>query len=184
MHHLEHGPFTRRDFLATAGLGVSAAGASGAAAPADPAARPPRSKVVQQGAGKTTYFLVFDKGAEVLAGLLAFAREKRLVAGSVSGTGAVRDAELAFFDRTTMRYRPIPAPRQAEVVALTGNLALRDKEPFFHVHTALGLPDGSARGGHLVRAHVWPTLEVVLTAWDRPVRRKLDRETGLPLLSP
>jgi predicted DNA-binding protein with PD1-like motif len=139
---------------------------------------------VQEGGGQRTYFLVFDKGAEILAGLMAFAREHHLVAGSVSGIGAVSDAELAFSDRQKKKYRAIPVPQQAEVLALTGNLALRDKTPFFHVHTALDLPDGAARGGHLVSAHVWPTLEIVLTAWDKPMRRKLDRETGLPLLAP
>jgi predicted DNA-binding protein with PD1-like motif len=48
----------------------------------------------------------------------------------------------------------------------------------------LGLPDGSTRGGHLFEAHVWPTLEMVLTAWPERVRRKGDMETGLYLLDP
>jgi predicted DNA-binding protein with PD1-like motif len=48
----------------------------------------------------------------------------------------------------------------------------------------VGLRDGSTRGGHLVPAQVWPTLEVVLTTWTTPARRKLDRETALPLLAP
>ena len=73
---------------------------------------------------------------------------------------------------------------QAEVLSLTGNLALDYNEPFFHVHVALGLRDGSARGGHLFEATVRPTVEVVLTAYPRPVRRKIDPETGLPLLDP
>jgi predicted DNA-binding protein with PD1-like motif len=140
--------------------------------------------VVQEGAGQKTYLLVFDQGAEVMAGLLQFAREHRLVGGSLTGIGAVSDAELAFFDRQKKEYQPIPVARQAEVLALTGNLALRDGQPFFHVHAVLGLPDGSTRGGHLVRAHVWPMLEVVLTTWTTPARRKLDRESGLPLLAP
>ena len=144
----------------------------------------PRSKVVQEGAGQTTYLLVFEKGADVMAGLLQFAREHRLVGGSLTGIGAVSDATVAFFDRQKKEYRPISVAEQAEVLALTGNLALRDKEPFFHVHTVLGLSDGSTRGGHLERAHVWPTLEVVLTAWTKSVQRTLDRETGLPLLAP
>jgi predicted DNA-binding protein with PD1-like motif len=35
----------------------------------------------------------------------------------------------------------------------------------------LGLPDGSARGGHLIAATVWPTLEVVLTESPKHLRR-------------
>jgi uncharacterized protein len=61
---------------------------------------------------------------------------------------------------------------------------LYDDAPFFHVHVALGLRDGSARGGHLFEAVVRPTVELVLTTFAGPVRRKIDRETGLPLLDP
>ena len=74
--------------------------------------------------------------------------------------------------------------RQAEVLSLTGNLAHYDKEPFFHVDVALGLRDGSARGGHLFEATVRPTVELVLTAYPRTVQRKIDPDTGLPLLEP
>jgi predicted DNA-binding protein with PD1-like motif len=184
MHHLDACAFTRRRFLVAAGLGVTAAAASGAVGPSGQVARVPRCEVVQHGAGQKTYLLVFGKGAEVMAGLLQFAREHRLVGGSLSGIGAVSDADLAFFDRQKKEYLHIPVPRQAEVLALTGNLALRDEQPFFHIHAVLGLPDGSTRGGHLFEAHVWPTLEVVLTTWTTPARRRLDRDTGLPLLAP
>jgi predicted DNA-binding protein with PD1-like motif len=184
MHHLEHCPLTRRGFLVTAGLGVTATAASGAVGPAREVARAPDYKVVQEGGGQTTYLLVFRSGAEVMSGLLKFARKHRLVSGSLVGIGAVSDATVAFFDRQKKQYRPIPVADQAEVLSLTGNLALRDKVPFFHVHTVLGLPDGSTRGGHLFTAHVWPTVEIVLTTWSSPVQRKPDRETGLPLLAP
>jgi len=184
MPSLEHCPCNRRRFLVTAGLGVTAAAARGAVDSSPTLAGIPRYKVVQKGADQKTYLLVFDKGAEVMAGLLQFAREHRLIGGAVSGIGAVSDAELAFFDRQKKEYRHFPVAQQAEVLSLTGNLALRDKEPFFHVHAVLGLPDGATRGGHLFKAHVWPTLEVVLTTWTTSVPRKLDRESGLPLLSP
>ena len=42
---------------------------------------------------------------------------------------------------------------------------------------------GRAYGGHLLEAHVWPTLEVVLTQSPAHLRRKVDPETGLPLIA-
>jgi hypothetical protein len=39
-----------------------------------------------------------------------------------------------------------------------------------------------ALGGHILEAHVWPTLEVVLTESPRHLRRKIDDETGLALI--
>ncbi len=73
---------------------------------------------------------------------------------------------------------------QAEVLSLTGTLALYDNKPFFHVHVALGMRDGSGRGGHVFELTVRPTVELVLTAYPKPVRREIDAETGLPLLNP
>ena len=153
------------------------------AAAADDAAVP-RHTVVQEQDGAKTYLLVFDKGQEVMGGLLAFAKKERLVGGDLIAIGAVSDAVLAYFDRKTRQYNRIPVPGQAEVASLTGNVALMDGEPFLHVHAVLGLPDGSARAGHVLEAHVWPTLEVVLTAWSKRVRRSRDEETGLELLDP
>jgi predicted DNA-binding protein with PD1-like motif len=71
---------------------------------------------------------------------------------------------------------------QQEVLALTGNLARYDNEPFFHVHTVLGLRDGRTRGGHLFEMTVRPTVELVLTTYPKAVDRKIDSEWGLPLL--
>ena len=175
----EQDPLNRRHFLLAAGLGAAAVPA---AAPL-PAASP-RAALVSQAGGSKTYLLAFDKGQEVMAGLLAFVKQKRVVAGQISAIGAVSDAVLAFFDRTKKEYQRIPVARQAEVTSLTGNVALKEGEPFLHVHAVLGLPDGSARTGHLLSAHVWPTLEVVLTAWPATVVRKLDKETRLYLLRP
>jgi predicted DNA-binding protein with PD1-like motif len=119
-----------------------------------------------------------------MKGLLAFAHKYGLVAGHLTGIGAVRHAVIGYFDPQTKTYLRHHEKEQAEVLSLTGNLALNGNEPFFLVHVALGLRDGSARGGHLFEATVQPTVEVVLTAYAKPVRRKTDPETGLPLLDP
>jgi hypothetical protein len=119
-----------------------------------------------------------------MKGLLAFARKYKLVAGNLTGIGAVSDAVIGYFDPAKNAYLRNHEKGQAEVLSLTGNLALYKDEPFFHVHVALGLRDGSARGGHLFEATVCPTVELVLTAYPKPVLRKVDPETNLPLLDP
>lgn len=176
-------PMTRRCFFATAGLAVTAAGAAGAGEPVATANNLPKAALLSDG-GARTYLLEFRTGQEVMQGLLAFAREHRLVAGHLTGIGAIRHAVIGYFDPEKKVYLRNPENGQAEVLSLTGNLALYDNEPLFHVHVALGLRDGSARSGHLFEATVRPTVEVVLTTYPKPVRRKIDPETGLPLLDP
>ncbi|HWE94922.1 MAG TPA: DUF296 domain-containing protein [Tepidisphaeraceae bacterium] len=130
------------------------------------------------------YLLVFHTGQEVMKGLLAFAKKHELVAGHLTGIGAVSGAEIGYFDPEKNEYLRRQENGQAELLSLTGNLALYEGAPFFHVHVALGLRDGAARGGHLFELTVRPTVELVLTTSPRPVRRKIDNETHLPLLDP
>jgi uncharacterized protein len=68
-------------------------------------------------------------------------------------------------------------------VSLNGDVALNDGEPAVHAHLAVGRADGSALGGHLVEAHVRPTLEVVLVESPAYLRKEVDPETGLALIS-
>src|SRR5438270_828504 len=76
----------------------------------------------------------------------------------------------------------MPLSEQAEVVSLIGDVALDGEHPKIHAHAVLGLRDGSTRGGHLLEAHVRPTLEVILTESPSYLKREFDRESGLALI--
>jgi uncharacterized protein len=138
-------------------------------------------KLIHDGPQRT-FALVFDKGDEVLDNLLAFARAERLGAAEFTGLGALSDAVLGYFDWQQKDYRRIPVDEQVEVLNLTGNIALADGEPKLHPHIVLGKADGTAHGGHLLEAHVRPTLEVIVTESPRHLERRSDPETGLALL--
>jgi predicted DNA-binding protein with PD1-like motif len=129
-----------------------------------------------------TYVLVFDTGDEVISELEAFARERRIEGAHFTAIGAFSDAALAYFDWRTKEYRRIPVSRQVEVLVLAGDIAWHKDEPVVHAHVVVGTRKGRAFGGHLLEAHVRPTLEVVLTVTPRPLRRTYDRESGLPLI--
>src|SRR5207245_3012484 len=124
-----------RCFCTAAGLAVAAPADSRAQAAASTADLP---KAALFGDGDTkTYLLVFRTGQEVMKGLLAFARKHGLTAGHLTGIGAIRDAVVGYFDPPKKAYLRIQEKGQAELLSLTGNLALYDGEPFFHVHVAL-----------------------------------------------
>ena len=69
------------------------------------------------------------------------------------------------------------------MLSLIGNVALVGDEPKVHAHVVVGKRDGTAHGGHLLEASVWPTLEVILVESPEHLRRKMDKETGLALIS-
>jgi len=134
--------------------------------------------------GSKTWALIFDKGDEAVAGLTAFAKAQKLGAAHFTAIGAFSDVTLGYFDRAARDYKKIPLREQVEVLSLIGDVALDKGEPKIHAHVVVGRADGEARGGHLLEAHVWPTLEVVLVESPRHLRKRHDPETGLALIDP
>ena len=130
-----------------------------------------------------THVLVFDKGDEVMENLTAFASERKLTAGHFTAIGAFRDVTLGFLDPETKEYEPIRIDEQVEALSLVGDVSVEGDEPLLHAHAVVGKRDGRAYGGHLLEAHVWPTLEVVLTESPTHLRRRVDPETGLGLIA-
>ena len=129
-----------------------------------------------------THVLVFDQGDEVMEGLAAFATEHGLTSGHFTAIGAFSDVTLGFLDPETKEYEPIEVEEQVEALSLVGDISLENGERRVHAHVVVGKRDGRAYGGHLLEAHVWPTLEVVLTESPAHLRRKIDPETDLPLI--
>jgi len=134
--------------------------------------------------GSKTWALILDKGDEAVAGLTAFAKAQKLGAAHFTAIGAFSDVTLGYFDRAARDYKKIPLREQVEVLSLIGDVALDTGEPKVHAHVVVGRADGEARGGHLLEAHVWPTLEVVLVESPRHLRKRHDPETGLALIDP
>ena len=129
-----------------------------------------------------TYALVFDKGDEVISNLTGFARERKLTAAHFTAIGAFSNVTLGYFEPDRKDYRRISISEQVEVLSLVGDVARKDDQPEVHAHVVLGKADGSAHGGHLLEAQVWPTLEVVLTESAAHLRKRVDEETGLALI--
>ena len=90
---------------------------------------------------------------------------------------------LGYFDWDAKDYKHIPLREQVEVLSLIGDVALDEKgEPKVHAHVVVGRSDGTARGGHLLEAHVRPTLEVILTESPKHLRKQYDPESRLALI--
>lgn len=140
-----------------------------------------RSKLLDD-SGEKTYAVVFDKGDEVMAGLKAFAQDVGLSGAHFTAIGAFSEATLGYFERDRKRYKKLPIQEQVEVLSLIGDVALKDGRPEIHAHVVVGTSDGTARGGHILSATVWPTLEVIVTESPRHLRKSHDEETGLALI--
>jgi predicted DNA-binding protein with PD1-like motif len=141
------------------------------------------ARLIHENEGEKTFVLIFAAGDEAIAGLTAFAQEKRLGASRFTAIGGFQEATLGYFNLEKKDYDKIPVGEQVEVLSLVGDVTLTEKnEPNIHAHVVVGRADGSTRGGHLIEARVRPTLEVVLIESPRHLHRKHDPNSGLALI--
>lgn len=129
-----------------------------------------------------TYAVIFETGDEVTAGLAAFAEEQRVSAGHFTAIGGFQDVTLGYFDWEKKDYNPIPIREQVEVLSLIGDIALDRGTPKVHAHAIVAKSDGTAHGGHLMNAHVRPTLEVIIVESSGELRKSYDPLSKLDLI--
>ena len=83
------------------------------------------------------------------------------------------------------RLLPVSGPpieRGVLVVAQGKIVAVGQDGPVLHVHVVLGRSDGTTRGGHLLEAQVYPTLEAVVTETPARLRKVMRPDIGIALI--
>lgn len=153
-----------------------------------------RYRILEDIGGRRKFVLVLEAGEEVVASITHFATELKVKGASITGIGALARAKLGWFNPATREFRENRVDEQAEVLAITGNIAEgvdadgHDRQPGggvkLHIHIVLGCGDASVRGGHLVEGQVSPTMELIVEEVAAHLARGLDAETGLVLLEP
>jgi predicted DNA-binding protein with PD1-like motif len=141
-------------------------------------------KLLSDKNGVKEFVLIFTKGDEVLSGISDFAIKNHITSARFTGIGALKSATTAWFDLQKKSYKLNQVNQQVELVSLIGDIALFNNQPAIHAHLSIGLPDGSTRGGHLIEAICYPTVELFMTAFSTPLQKELDKETDLKLIHP
>jgi hypothetical protein len=126
--------------------------------------------------------LVFDTGEEVVSALTDFAKKNNISGAHFTAIGAFSDAGIGYFDWQKKDYVNNPVDEQVEVVSLIGDIAIDEGKPKVHAHVVVGKSNGTTLGGHLLEAHVRPTLELVLHEAGEQLQRKFDPQSGLALI--
>ena len=130
----------------------------------------------------TTYVMRLAPGEEIVEKVLWLAAVEEIKLATVTGLGAVDNVTLGIFSPDTKQYKAHLFHADFEIVSLTGTITTQKYRPYAHLHMAVG--DLSARvfGGHLNRAVVSATAEIIMTVLPGEIDRQPDARIGLNLM--
>ena len=123
-----------------------------------------------------------EVGEEVIASLRDIAEREGVTFASVSGIGAADDIAVSVYDVGAKRYFDNEYREPMEITSILGTVSEMDGEPYIHIHLTAGRADGTVIGGHLKRAVISATCELVLHTVYGRVPRFYDERTGLNLM--
>ena len=123
-----------------------------------------------------------EVGEEVVASLAEIAEREGVTFASVSGIGAADDIAVSVYDVKAKKYFDNEYREPMEITSLLGTVSEKDGAPYIHIHAAACRRDGTAVGGHLKRAVISATCELVLHTVYGRVPRFYDERTGLNLM--
>lgn len=128
------------------------------------------------------HVLLLLEGEKLIESITDFCTEKSIAAATFNAIGAVKEAELGFYNLAAKEYKWKKAEAELELNNATGNVALHDGKPFVHAHATVSDNEMHAFGGHLKEAIVGASCEVFLQPLQGKIERKHDEKTGLKLM--
>ena len=120
-----------------------------------------------------------DKGEEILEKIKEIALNERIKLANINALWATSDFTVGVFKTEEKKYYSNNFKGNFEIVSLTGTINTMNDEFYTHIHMSAGNDKGEVFGGHLNRAVVSATCEMVINIIDGQVDRYLDEQIGL-----
>jgi len=128
-----------------------------------------------------TLIVRIDKNEEIVEQVRVLAEKEKICLATVEALGAVDDFTVGVFFTNEKKYHSNRFQGAYEIVSLTGTISTMDGNFYQHLHMSAGDAKGDVKGGHLNRANVSATCEMVIRIIDGEVDRYYDEEIGLNL---
>ena len=122
-----------------------------------------------------------DKGEEVLEKIKEIALKENIKLASIMALGATNNFTVGVFKTDEKKYYSNEFKGNFEIVSLTGTINTMDGKFYTHIHMSAGNDKGEVFGGHLNKAIVSATCEMIINIIDGTVDRYFDEEIGLNL---
>jgi len=122
-----------------------------------------------------------DKDEEILEKVKELALKENIRLAAVQALGATNSFTVGAYNVAEKKYYANTFSGSFEIVSLTGTINTMNGEFYTHLHMSAGNDKGEVFGGHLNRAVVSATCEMVVDVLDGTVDRAYDPVTGLNL---
>ncbi len=110
--------------------------------------------------------------------------EHGLTAAWISALGAFEWVEVTEYCQAKHKYETAHRFERCELLSMTGNLSIKDGEPFWHLHATISRRENGQEvvyGGHVADAQIFALEFRVECLDDVELSRSLDEPTGLHL---
>lgn len=128
-----------------------------------------------------TIFARIDKGEEILDKIKEIALKEKIKLANINALGAINYITVGVFKTEEKKYYSNNFTGDMEIVSLTGTINTMNGEFYSHLHMSCGDVNGNVVGGHLNKAIVSATCEMIINIIDGIVDRSKNDEIGLNL---
>ena len=129
-----------------------------------------------------TILLRIDRGEEIIETVRTVAEKEHIRLASVEALGATDDFTVGVYDVAEKHYDSKTFTGPHEIVSLVGTITEKDGAFYQHLHMSAGNARCEVFGGHLNRAVVSATCEMVIRILDGAIDRRTDPEIGINLI--
>ncbi len=122
-----------------------------------------------------------DKGEEILEKIKEISFKENIKLANVNALGATNHFIVGVFKVDEKKYYSNEFKGNFEIVSLTGTINTMNDEFYTHIHMSAGNDKGEVFGGHLNKAIVSATCEMVINIINGKIDRYFNEEIGLNL---
>lgn len=124
-----------------------------------------------------------DRGEEILEKVKEIALKENIKLAGISALGATNGFTVGVYNVDEKKYYANEFKGSYEIVSLTGTINTMNGEFYTHIHMSAGNDKGEVFGGHLNKAMISATCEMVIDIIDGSVDRSYDEEIGLNIFN-
>jgi hypothetical protein len=124
-----------------------------------------------------------EMGEGLMESTQRIATAENVKLASINGIGACSKIEMGYIDLSIKEYVFKTFEGNLEILQATGNITLKDGEPFPHIHISVANNECQAFGGHLNEATISATFEGVMQIIDHEIHREFNEDLGLALMN-